>query len=609
MRLATKTLVVVLILLSSGIAHAATQEKNSTANDNDAIASTLMKQMVDLTTDALRDWDPGQARFTGSRNADNSRILDTCYLLAFLYKTPSPLNPYYGKPSARDKAIAIANRIAATDKQGVEWPLYWLDETYALLGPEVPPKTAESWKAFVANYVATRGHRPFFYTAPNHDAWNAMSMYRAGQVFGEAPWMTLASGVMHELIKEQTALGYFDEGPGNGPSMKFNSIGLTALMLYYKFSKDPIAFNASRKLAGFMIRYSYPDGSQIAAFDGRQDYWIGYYGTLCYGLNRWPLGSELVRRIYNTRAKWGMLSVDSPHYALSSRYANAGSMFLVDEYRSLQESARPALLPQDKDGYRAVDNGPTFDGGVAREHGWVVALSAINSDVPRYTQSIYDSDRQSRIGIWNEKTGLIVGGGSSMIGAKMPLANFELLTGFKGVSSDFGTLSGGNNRDRQAVYFPTALKTMFGLTSEALTASFGQGNFSVEITPVSKERLELQYRYHLVAAKQALIQLPVIVYYNSKVQVDGKTFDGQTATKVAHQVVIENPTTHSTVTIVVPSGSDVRLNQPVYPLRWYTDDQDYDANRYTPFYRIALLSLSLDTHENRGGGKFQIEVR
>ncbi|MEO6828550.1 MAG: hypothetical protein ABI164_01980, partial [Acidobacteriaceae bacterium] len=269
-----KMLIVVLALLSSGFLRAATQKTQETREEN-AIANTLMKQIVDLTTQSLREWDPEQSRFIGGQNPENSRILDTCYLLAFLYKTPSALNPYYGKPSARDQAIAIADLIVATDKDGAEWPLYWLDETYVLLRPEIPAETAKSWKAFVANYVATRGQRPFFYTAPNHNAWNAMAIYRAGQVFGEEQWMDLGSGLMHELIKTQTSIGYFDEGPGNGPSMKFNNIQLTAMMLYYKFSNDPVAFAASNKLATFMIRYSYPDGSPIAAFDARQDYWIG----------------------------------------------------------------------------------------------------------------------------------------------------------------------------------------------------------------------------------------------------------------------------------------------------------------------------------------------
>jgi hypothetical protein len=601
-------LVVVLVLLSSGFLCAAAQAKKTTANPEGPIANTLMKEMVDRTTQALRGWDPKQSRFIGSENAENSGILNTSYLLAFLFKTPSPLNPYYGKSSARDEAIAIANRIVATNDR-LEWALYWIDQTYDSLKPEIPSKTVESWKGFVTDYVATRGQRPFFYTSPNHEAWNAMAIYRAGQVFGEQRWMALGTGLMHQLIKEQTALGYFDEGPGHGPSMKYNGLQLAPMMMYYKFSNDPVAFDASRKLATFMIRYSYPDGSPIAAFDGRQDYWIGYFGTLCYGLNRWPLGSELIQRIYRTREKWGMLDAKSPHYNLSEWYAGFGSMLLVDEYRSLGDSALPAPLPQDVDGYRAVDNGPTFHGGVAREHGWMVALSAINSDIPRYSHSIYQLERQSRIGIWNEKAGLTIGGGSNMVGEKMPLANFELLTGFNGVSSDFGTLSGGDELDRQAVYFPTAVKSTFGPYRQSLEVSFGQGDFSVEVDPVSKSRLELEYRYSLLAAKQALIQLPVILYYNSKVQVDGKTFDGHAAMKVAHQVVIENPTTHSTVTISVPPGSDVLLNRPEDPLRWYTPDDEYEKNRYTPFYRIALLSLNLNPQETRGGGRFLIEVR
>jgi len=601
-----KAFVAVLILLAGGFLRAATQE----AQEKNAIANTLMKQMVDFTARALQQWDPKRPGFIGSPD-EKMEDLDTCYLLAFLYKTPSPLNPYYGKPSARNEAVAIANRIVNADTGGIgrEWPLFWLDQTFALLKPQIPQKTAEAWKAFVTDYVATRGRRPFLYTSPNHDAWNAMAIYRAGQVFGEERWMEMGAGLMHESIKMQTALGYFDEGPGHGPSMKYNSIQLAAMMLYYHFSKDPVAFAASRKLAAFMIRYSYPDGSPIAAFDGRQDYWPGYFGTLCYGLNRWPLGSELIERIYRTREKWGMLSVSSPHYNLSAWYAGFGSMLLVDEYRSLRDSALPAPLPQDKDGYRATDNGPTFHGGVTREHDWMVALSAINSDIPRYSHSIYQLERQSRIGIWNKETGLIIGGGSNMVGAKMPLANFELLTGFKGVSSDFGTLSGGNELDRQAVYFPRALKATFGPSRQSLVASFGQGDFSVEIEPVSETRLDLHYRYDLLAAKQAFIQLPVIVYYNSKVQADGKPFDGQSGMKVAHQVVIENPTTHSTVTIVLPPGSDALLNQPVYPLRWYTDDDEYEKNRCTPFYRIALLSLNLNPHEMRGGGKILIELK
>ncbi|MGH9325764.1 MAG: hypothetical protein ACRD2B_03620, partial [Terriglobia bacterium] len=424
--------------------------------EDQAIANTLMKQIVNLTHQELSEMAPNQPGFVPSHR-DHSKDFASCYMLAFLYKTPSLLNPYYGKASTRDKAIAIADWIARTNARP-EWPLYLLAQTYGLLKADIPPETTKAWRAYVENYVATRGIEPFFYTSPNHEAWNAMAIYRAGQVFGEKRWMTVGARLMHELMKMQTPLGYFDEGPGHGPSMKYNNLQIAAMLLYADFSGDQQVLADSKKLFDFMVRYSYPDGSPIAALDGRKDYSFGYFGTLCYGIDRWPLGKELDLRIYGTRKKWGILNVNSPHYDFSNWYADVGGRLLVDEYRSWRPNAPAAPLPQDKDGYRAVGNSCTFRGGVVRQHGWMVALSAINSDVPRYSHSIFQLERQSRIGIWNVKTGLIIGGGSNMVGTKMPLANFELLTGFRGVTSDFGTLGGGRELDRQAVYFPRALK-------------------------------------------------------------------------------------------------------------------------------------------------------
>lgn len=237
----------------------------------------------------------------------------------------------------------------------------------------------------------------------------------------------------------------------------------------------------------------------------------------------------------------------------------------------------------------------------------MVALSAINSDVPRYSRSIYQLERQSRIDIWHQGVGLIIGGGSNMVGAKMPLANFELLTGFRGVSSYFGTLKGGGPHDRQAVYFPRVLKATLTPGDQRLAASFGHGDFSIDLHPLTVARLELNYHYDILVSKEAYIQLPLIFFYNSKVTVDGKAYDRESAVKVRQEVLIENPTTHSTVTVMVPPGREILLNRPVYPLRWYIDE--HERERYTPYYKIALLSLSLQRHEGKGGGKFVIEVK
>src|SRR5579872_3935145 len=202
MRIAGKILIIICVLGSSCVLCATTQEEK-------AVAGTLMKEIVDYTNQALHDMDPHQIGFI-PRNTDHTNDFNACYMLAFLYKTPSPLNPYYGKREARDKAIAIADRLVATNSS-LEWPLYLLAQTYSLLKSDISDEKTREWKAFVAGYVATRGMEPFFYTSPNHEAWNAMAIYRAGQAFGERRWMAIGAGLMHDLMKMQTPLGYFDE--------------------------------------------------------------------------------------------------------------------------------------------------------------------------------------------------------------------------------------------------------------------------------------------------------------------------------------------------------------------------------------------------------------
>jgi hypothetical protein len=575
------------------------------AQEEKEIADTFIRQLVDFTATTLKDMDPNRPGFV-PRNTSHTHDPDPCYPMAFLYKNAHPLNPYYGDKKIRDTAIAICDRIAATE-MGPEWPMYLVCQVYDTLKDEIPEDKQRAWKAYAQHYVATRGVRPFFYTSPNHEAWNALAVYRAGQVFGISEWTELGKRLMHQLLKMQTELGYFDEGPHHGPAMKYDQVQLAPMLLFHDYSTDPAVLAASKKLADFKIRYSFPDGSPIGAFDGRQSYSLGYFGTLCYGLDRWPKGKELNRRIFKTRRKWDILDVKSPYYSFSDWYAYFGSFFLVDEYRSLMPGAPAASLPQDSNGYRMVERGLSFSGGVIRQHDWMVALSAIKSDVPRYSKSVYQLERQSRVDIWHQKTGLIVGGGSNMVGANLPLANFVLLSGQEGVDVDFGFMKGGEVTDRQALYFPRGVKVSLDPDAQTLNASFGQGDFSFAIKPVSNTKLELAYKYDIFAASKAFVQLPLILFYNSNVTVDGNSYDRANPVKVRREIMMRNPTTRSTVRISVPQGKDILMQRPVYPLRWY-EHKEHQNQRYRPYYQIALTSVKLDPPQGKGEGRFVFEI-
>jgi hypothetical protein len=568
------------------------------------IADTFIRQLVDLTKIYLDEMDPNQPGVI-AKNPYHTHDVDPAYPMAYLYKTSHPLNPYFGDVKIRDTAIAIADYIASTQMRP-EWPLYILCQVYDLLKGELHEAKRDAWKAYARDYVETRGIQPYFYTAPNHEAWNALGIYRAGQVFEEKEWRDRGARLMHQLLKMQSDLGYFDEGPHHGPSMKYNGIQLAGMLLFYDYSKDPVAFEASKKLADFMIRYSYPDGSLIATFDGRQDYSFGFPGTLAYGLDRWPLGKELNRRIYRNYKRWDLVAAKSPFFCYSDINALFGSFWTLVQYLSLRPGAMAAPLPQGRNGYRVVEHGRSFDGGVIRQHDWVVALSAINSDVPRYSRSVYQLERQSRLGIWHEKTGLIIGGGSNMVGAEVPLANFLLLTGHKGVDADFGLFASGSVQDRQATYFPRRLHASLELNQQLLVASFGQGDFCFVVKPLNDRRLDIEYQYDILAAKKAFVQLPLILYHDSEIQVDGRAYDRNIGTKVDQEIVIHNPTTSSAVKVLLEPATEAMLRPAVYPLRWYVGE--HGQQRYRPYYQIALLSIKLDPPVGKGNGKVRIEL-
>jgi len=587
-----------LIFIGNAAASPAAEEKE--------LADDLMKQLVGFSRIALEEMDPAKPGVCYAR-MPNEHNQTPCYPLAYLYKTKHPLNPYYGDRKVRDQAIAICDHIVEVEST-LEWPLYSLSQVYALLEDELDNAHKDSWLDYATYYMGTRGSKPYFYTSFNHEAWNATAILRAGQVFGKAEWVDRAKRLMHQLIKVQNELGYFDEGPHHGPSMKYNQTQLAPMLIFVDYTGDQKVLAAAKKLADFMIRYSFPDGSTIGCFDGRQSWSIGYYGTLCYGLDRWPLGKEHNRRIWRTRKKWGMIDPESKYYNLSDWYAYFGFGFLLDEYLSLRPDTPSSALPQDTDGYLRYEQSSSFAGGVARNFGWMVAISAINSDIPRVAQSVYRLERQSRLDVWHEKTGLIIGGGHNKRETEVPLANFHLLTGYNGVDCDFGRLSGGEWHDRRAVYIPRAVKADIALERQILCESYGQGDLSFNVVPLDESHLRIVFEYDVFTTRKLFVQLPLIVYYNSSISLDGHSLTEKgELRKVRKQVDISNPTTGTLVRITVPEGLEAALRPPILPLRWYGGD--HGVQRYEPFYDIRLLSVKVDAPKGKGSGKFTVTIR
>jgi hypothetical protein len=353
-----------------------------------------------------------------------------------------------------------------------------------------------------------------------------------------------------------------------------------------------------------MIRYSFPDGSTVGAFDGRQSWGLG---KIAYGLDRWPKGKELNRRVYKSWQKFGLLEAGS-RYAFSTDMGKFwNGYWLVDEYLSLMPDAPVEPLPQDLPEYRVVETGPTFSGGLVRKKDWMVAISAVLSDIAHLSGSVYRLDRQSRLDIWHEKAGLIVGGGSNRVErGDVPLANFILLTGYRDVRSDFGKLEGGSELDKRATYFPRAVEAKFGSEGWTLRESFGQGDVQFEVCPLNDSVLTVKYEYDVFSCKALFFQLPLIIFHDSEILVDGGFYSGDKLKTVENDLVISNPITRTEVKVSPPVGARSAVRPFIEPLRSY--GVLIEKQYHQPYYQICLLSVRIDSPEGKGSGEYRIEV-
>ena len=570
------------------------------------IADTYIRQMAEFVAIAREDMDPAQPGVCHPEFPDD-HFQTPGYVMAFLYKTAHPLNPYYGKTEIRDTAIAIADHTAAS-RTTLEWSLYSVCQTAELLADELGEERMREYEAYARHYVSIRGNRPYMYTSFNHDTWNALAVLRAGQVFGQPEWVELGGRLMRQMLKIQTKLGYYDEGPHHGPSLKYNQVQLAPMLLFYDYTKQKDVLAAAKRLADFMIRYSFPDGTPMSTFDGRQNYFVGYYSPLAYGLDRWPEGKQIMHRLFETHRRRDMLDLRKPWYNLSDFYGYFGSGFLVDEYRALRAGAPAAPLPQDRDGYVLVEKAKTFNGGYLRKHDWVVAVSGIVSDVPVLQDSPYRMTRQSRLDIWHKKTGLLIGGGSTRNHVETPLANFVLVTGYKDVDCEFGRIFGGSLLDRQALYFPRNAAVSFSEAGPVLEENYGQGDVGFSVRPLSKTKLAIDYQYDVFQLKKLFVQLPLIVFEGSRLRVDGEELAAGASARVRRGIELEDPAMGTRVRLTVPEGEEVVIREPVPPLRWYHEDFGQREQRWKPVYHIRLVSLRLSPPLGKGNGEFLLEI-
>ena len=351
-----------------------------------------------------------EARLSELERQPGMRHFPSAVLVAaVLYAKEHPANRRYHDRRTLTTALAIGDLIAREIALGAYGRLdnhrdtyMWLD-AYRLLEGELGEPRRKRWREALMGLVAPLAadvderkdypwyNSPYIVTSPNHYSLWSSTVHLAGKVFGNQEWQDLGARVMHRFAaEEQTEDGYWGEHSRDGPTTGYDYLTSTAVALYYEHSGDPAALEALRRSTDFHKYFTYPDGTPVDTVNDRNRYWgVPMWGG--FGFSHFP---------------------DGRRYAefLLDRY---GDDFGIEDLGRMAQSAlyfhegETAPIPTDLPRFFHRLQVPA---GMRKEGPWVVSLSGIVS-TPAASQ--FYLDRQTVMGVFHEKLGLIISGANS----------------------------------------------------------------------------------------------------------------------------------------------------------------------------------------------------
>lgn len=331
---------------------------------------------------------------------------DILYHLAVVHREPA--SRYCGDAGVLETACRAGDairdaqypdgRMEFVKTDGSKWgPYYacwtnyaWL-ETYALLADRLTAQRRRRWEEGLR--LAYEGHEKELRAAVPHNipCWNAMGLYRAGQVFGRPEWMDAGRAMIARVASSQKPGGYWAEH--EGPTTLYNLVYVHALGLYHVFSGDPSVLPALREAVDFHSTFQYPDGRLVETVDGRVKYSDRIAGFALAAFSLTPEGRRLARH-------W----IDG--FDVGRDFSGPQGGILASAYLHFRDGEE---RPMPLDAPRFLRNWQDR-ALVMREGKWFCCLSAFVSPP---VASRWGQDRQAFLSLWHGDAGLLVGGGNS----------------------------------------------------------------------------------------------------------------------------------------------------------------------------------------------------
>ncbi|HEU0142273.1 MAG TPA: hypothetical protein VFQ79_21305 [Bryobacteraceae bacterium] len=391
---------------------------------------------------------------------------------AVLYSKQHRDNPRYRDKHMRDLAIRIGDMLAGESEKGTfeprldsDWDTYmWLD-AYRLLERELGDERRERWKREIRKNIAMQveGTRerldfawynsPYIGTSPNHYALWAANLYLGGRLFGDKEWEDLGRTVLRRFaMVEQTPDGYWGEHSRSGPTIGYNHLTLSAVAMYWEFSKDKDVLPALRRATDFHKNCTFLDGTPIDVFNDRNRYW-GVSAWAQFAFSNFPDGRGYAAFLTSffdpeklTVDQLGRLAQDALYY-----------------HEGPSEAA-----PQQRPSYSYRMSVPA---GVRKTGPWQVALSGL-IDTQTINNRFY-LDRQGHLSIFHQKAGLIITGANSKRQPELATFSEELMG--------------------QVVHMPLSSRLQMSDTQDRLSLAYNTFFSDLYVMPPSDSGLDFRF--------------------------------------------------------------------------------------------------------------------
>ncbi|MGQ9660927.1 MAG: hypothetical protein ACUVWX_01140 [Kiritimatiellia bacterium] len=536
------------------------------------------------------------------------------YPLAWLYVTPFEGNTLFGRPEVLELALAAAEYkfTYQTERggydeddekeQGDEWQAYFLLRTVEVLGQErMGLSRWRKWCRSLTRYTDCHGARPFFFSAPNHECWKMLTLDLAGRILERPDLVQLADFGTTQLMRYQLAPGFWDENRHHGPSMSYNYVMAEPLYMYWLATRRQDVGAALRRLLKFTIRYALPDGSTSGAMDGRVPYTPG---RLSQAMSSTACGRRLNHLAWEN---WVALQRGSEVDLDSLPDAGSATAWTVDFLRFRRKRGAATPLGQESDGYFAEDHDGNFHALARRQGPWHLILSGTFSDIPKETDNVYRLERQNRIDLWHERTGLIVGGGSTHRRSDRHLANLFVDTDYFGVA-DFGLLRGRWPETVRAMYYPRLIAVGKDGEVSLLELIFGHATGTFRCQPASSSEFHIEPVLRCTCVRRAFAGIPIVIPRDTEILVDGQKprFDRKGQIPVRGIVEVLGSLRGARWEVRLPRGARAKLNRPLQP--GYSQFSERIRLLHRQWYVVALLAVELPTDESRLSGPVVLRV-